>query len=151
MSPYGSIPFPGYVNKKTYRNLRCLTHSWNEWVNVCFLWIRHERQRWNMRLFLEKGLELDMKTKRKWKLRAIFATKFQENATLQVKIILTSPSSSLTGFSSAFDAPSKHFLSGPWGTMIEWRLAPPGRKADPSLASYDPWINPMNSLIQFLW
>lgn len=42
----------------------------------------------------------------------------------------------------------KHSVSGPCGVIIEWRDAPPGRKP-PSLASYEPRIRPINSLMQF--
>src|SRR5215470_10834528 len=61
-----------------------------------------------------------------------------------------SVSSSLCGASFALDALSNASASGPCGTMLLCRLAPPGLKPS-GLASYWPLTRPMNSLITLRW
>src|ERR1700727_1440440 len=58
--------------------------------------------------------------------------------------------SSLTGLRSEVLARSKVSASGPWPDMQLWRLAPPGTKPS-GLASYSPWMRPMNSFMKLRW
>src|SRR5690606_22969504 len=51
---------------------------------------------------------------------------------------------------SALLALSKVLASGPCGLMQLCRLEPPGAKPS-ALASYTPWIRPMNSLAKLRW
>src|SRR5690242_18188320 len=58
--------------------------------------------------------------------------------------------SSRWGFNSALLARSNVSVSGPCPDMQLCRLAPPGRNPS-ALASYSPWIRPMNSFITLRW
>ena len=60
------------------------------------------------------------------------------------------PSATRTGLRTSVLACSKHWVSGPWGVMMLWRLPPPGRKPS-SFASYFPRIRPMNSDMVLRW